>query len=101
MAVAGQTSGWTRLLISISARYQKRVSTLPFRLGTQIGYRYPNRVPSNSLYLRRLLPTLWRPFERTHLARIRSQQFRRAPDAASAAPATGAFPGSVDRKVRS
>lgn len=97
MAVAGQTSGWTRLLISISARYQRRVSTLTFRLGTQIGYRYPKRVPSNSFYLRRLLPTLRRPFDRTHLARIRSQQFQRAPDAASAAPATGCRPGSGGR----
>jgi hypothetical protein len=90
-------SGCTRILISISARYQNRVRSLSFRLRTEIGYRYPNRVRSNSSYLSILLPTIWQVSAGTHGAGIRSQQIVRAPDAASAAPATGSLPGSVGR----
>jgi hypothetical protein len=85
--------GCKRVLIRVSRPYQKNVCSLIFRLQTQNGYAYQNRVCSSSSYLRRLLPPT-QCFDATRLALIRSLQVQRAPAAAPPAPAAGMLPGS-------
>lgn len=83
---------------TVSTRYQKRVGNLKKQTADAFLIPYQDRVRSNSYNSKIFLQLDRGQSDRAHGARIRSQQIVLAPDAASAASATGNHPGLVDRR---